>query len=170
MKPVDTRSPSALSRTDRALLFLEYEGNKRLRGLGTSLYRLTAGSLAPRNRNVLLLTTRGRKSGKAHTVLLQFFPDGATMIVVATNSGRPTNPDWFYNLAATPMAQVEIKGRTLQVCATQLSDEEARAFWPRILDCAPTYVRYRTATSRDIPLVRLVPVGQSARAGATEGQ
>jgi hypothetical protein len=44
MKTSDTRSPSAnLSHKDRAALFLEYEGNKRFRNLGTVLYRLTGG-------------------------------------------------------------------------------------------------------------------------------
>jgi deazaflavin-dependent oxidoreductase (nitroreductase family) len=141
------------------LLLLEHEGNKRLRSLGTGLYRLTAGRFAPRNRDVLLLTTRGRKSGHEHTVLLQFFPDGRDMIVVAANSGRPSQPDWLYNLKATPIAYVEVMDRTLRVRAEQLPDEERAAFWPRILRHAPSYARYRKATSRIIPLVRLVPIG-----------
>jgi len=160
MKTSDTKSPpSNLSYKDRMVLLLEREGNKRLRSLGTSLYRLTAGRFAPRNRDVLLLTTRGRKSGQEYTVLLQFFWDGANMVVVAANSGRPFHPDWLHNLKATPMARVEVRDRTLRVRAEQLSDEERAAFWPCILRRAPSYARYRKATSRIIPLVRLVPIG-----------
>jgi len=118
MKTSDTKSPpSNLSYKDRMLLFLEHEGNKRLRSLGTHLYRLTAGRFAARNRDVLLLTTRGRKSGQEHTVLLQFFRDGANMVVAAANSGRPSHPDWFHNLKVTPVARVEIMDRTLRVRA-----------------------------------------------------
>lgn len=170
MKTSDTRSPSAnLSRKDRIVLFLEYEGNKRLRNLGTVLYRLTGGWITPRtrDRDVILLTTRGRKSGRQHTVLLQSFPQGSNMIIVAANSGRSSHPDWFHNLKATPTAQVEIMDRTLLVRAEELSDEEAAAFWPRILECAPGNARYRKATSRAIPLVRLVPVGPGEGAPQT---
>jgi deazaflavin-dependent oxidoreductase (nitroreductase family) len=160
MKTSDTMSPSAdLSRKDRVALFLEYEGNKRLRSLGTVLYRLTGGRFAPRDRNVMLLTTRGRKSGREHTVLLQSFQDGANMVVVAANRGGSSHPDWFYNLKTTPTARVEIMDHTLRVRAEELLAEEAAAFWPRILRRAPTYTRYRKATGRAIPLVRLVPIG-----------
>ena len=161
MKSSDTGSPSAnLSRKDRVALFLEYEGNKRLRNLGTLLYRLTGGRFTPRNRDrdVILLTTRGRKSGREHTVLLQSFQEGSNMIIVAANSGRSSHPDWFYNLKATPTARVESGDRSLQVRAEELSEEEAAAFWPRILQIAPGNARYRKATSRAIPLVRLVPI------------
>lgn len=164
MKMSDTKALSTnLSRKDRALLFLEREGNKRLRGLGTSLYRLTGGRFAPRDRDVLLLTTRGRKSGREHTVLLQSFRDSEDMVVVAANSGRPSHPDWYHNLQATPTARVEIMDQTLRVRAEELSADEAAALWPRILRRAPSYARYRKATSRPIPLVRLVPIGSGQR-------
>lgn len=160
MKASETKPPSTnLSRKDKLLLLLEREGNRRLRSLGTVLYRLTGGRFAPRDRDVLLLTTRGRKSGREHTVLLQSFPDGENMVVVAANSGRPSHPDWFLNLEAAPTARVEIKDRTLRVRAEQLSAEEVAALWPRILRRGPTYARYRKATGRAIPLVRLVPIG-----------
>lgn len=160
MNPSGTKPPSAnLSRKDRALLLLEREGNRRLRSLGTVLYRLTGGRFAPRDRDVILLTTRGRKSGREHTVLLQVFRDGDGMILVAANSGRASHPDWFLNLKANPTARVEIKDRALLVRAEALSDEEAAAFWPVILRRAPSYSRYRRSTDRAIPLVRLVTIG-----------
>jgi deazaflavin-dependent oxidoreductase (nitroreductase family) len=160
MNTSGTKSPSTnLPRKDRALLFLEREGNKRFRSLGTLLYRVTGGRFAPHDRDIMLLTTRGRKSGREHTVLLRSFRDGANMVIVAANSGRSSHPDWFYNLEATPTARVEIMDRTLQVRAEELPAEEADAFWPRILRRAPSYARYRMATGRSIPLVRLVRVG-----------
>jgi deazaflavin-dependent oxidoreductase (nitroreductase family) len=108
----------------------------------------------------VLLTTRGRKSGREHSVLLQSFPEGENMVLVAANSGKPTQPDWFLNLKADPTARVEFMGRTLRMRAEQLPEDEAAALWPRILRHAPTYVMYRKATDRVIPLMRLVPVGQ----------
>ena len=123
------------------------------------LYRLTGGRFTPRNRDVVLLTTRGRKSGRKHTVLLQSFPEGEDMLLVAANSGRSSHPDWLFNLKADSTAQVEIGNRTLLVRAEQVPGDEAEALWPRILRHAPTYARYRRATDRPIPLVRLVPEG-----------
>ena len=149
-----------LTSRDRLLLVLEREANRRLRRLGTWLFRLTGGRIAPRDQYVLLLTTRGRKSGREHTVLLQAFREGVNMIIVAANSGGPSQPDWFLNLKATPAARVEIKGRTMRVRAEELPAADAESLWPRILHRAPAYATYRKATGRTIPLVRLVPVAQ----------
>jgi deazaflavin-dependent oxidoreductase (nitroreductase family) len=125
------------------------------------LYRLTGGRIArPRKVDVLILTTRGRRTGKTRTVLLQFFRDGANLVIVAANSGRSSHPGWFYNLKATPTVRVQVMDRILQVRAEELSSDEAIAFWPRILRVAPSYERYQQATNRTIPLVRLVPVEQ----------
>jgi deazaflavin-dependent oxidoreductase (nitroreductase family) len=153
-------STRSLSLKDKVVLYLNSELDKRLGGLGLGLYRLTGGHIA-RKVDVLILTTRGRRSGKTRTVLLQFFREGANMVIVAANSGRSSHPGWFYNLKATPTAQVQVMDRTLQVRAEELSTDETTAFWPRVLHVAPTYARYQQATSRPIPLVRLVPVGQA---------
>ena len=128
---------SGLSRTERFTLLLEREGNKRLRRLGTALYRRSSGQIAPRGRDVLLLTTRGRRSGREHTVLLQFFPDRDGLVVVAANSGRPALPDWYRNLMAAPPSMVEVGARRTPVRPVELGPDEAAAVWPRILRRAP---------------------------------
>jgi len=156
---IDAGAPNALSIKDRVALYLNYELDKRLAGPAMGLYRLTGGRLVRLWKvKVLILTTRGRKSGKARNTLLQYFPEGANMVVAAANSGRSANPGWFYNLLASPTARIQVMDRTLTVHAEELSDEEADAFWPHLLRIAPTYARYQEATSRAIPLVRLVPV------------
>ena len=153
------------------LLYLNHELDKRLGGLFVGLYRLTGGRIARLLKvDVLILTTRGRRSGKARTVLLQFFQDGANLVIVAANSGRASHPGWFYNLKATPTARVQVMDRTLQVRAEELSTDEAIAFWPYILRVAPAYARYQKATSRTIPLVRLVPVGQAGEQTMPSGE
>jgi len=151
-----------LSRQERLARFLEHTLDRRLGRLGVGLYRLTGGRIAQLyGKDVLLLTTRGRKSGQERTVLLQFFPDGAQLVVVAANSGCATHPGWYHNLKATPTARVEVMNRTLPVRAEELSAEAAAAFWPCILQRAPDYDRYRKRTSRTIPLVRLIPLEQA---------
>ena len=89
---------------------------------------------------------------------------------MAANSGRSSHPDWFYNLKATPTAQVQVMDRILQVHAEELPADEATAFWPSILRVAPTYARYLQATSRTIPLVRLVPALQTGEQTMPSGE
>ena len=107
---------------------------------------------------LLLLTTRGRTSGQPRTVPLQSFRDGDDLVVVAANNGQAINPGWYYNLKATPWAQVELMGRVLQVCAEELPADEAAVFWRRLAQIAPAYARTQQQTPRAIPLMRLVPM------------
>jgi deazaflavin-dependent oxidoreductase (nitroreductase family) len=132
---------------------------------GAWLYWRTNGHLLHLwHRRALILTATGRRSGLPRAVIVQFFPDGQDMIVVADNSGLPTHPAWYFNLKAHPEARVEVEGRTLEVRAEELSPEEAAAFWPRVLDTAPDYARYPRRTTRGIPLLRLIPVGGGGQA------
>lgn len=164
-------SPSNFSPMDKIDLSLDQVLNKRLGGLGVGLYRLTGGRITQfYQAKVLILTTRGRRSGKTRRVLLQFFPDGEYLIVVAANSGRPVHPGWFYNLQATPMARVQVMDETVEVHAKELSTEEALDFWPHILQIAPGYARYQQAACRSLPLVRLVPVLQTGKQTKTPGE
>jgi deazaflavin-dependent oxidoreductase (nitroreductase family) len=55
----------------------------------------------------LLLTTRGRRSGKPRTVPLGHLRDGEVVIVAGTNGGLPAFPSWIYNLRADPEAEVQ---------------------------------------------------------------
>jgi F420H(2)-dependent quinone reductase len=141
---------------------IEHRVDTRSVGFGAWIYRRTNGRLLRlRHRRALIRTATGRRSGLRRTVIVQFFPDGPDMIVVAANSGLPTHPRWYFNLKAYPDARVEVEGRTLEVRAEELPPEEADAFWPHVLDTAPDYAKYRRRTTRVIPLLRLIPVGGS---------
>jgi deazaflavin-dependent oxidoreductase (nitroreductase family) len=147
---------------------IEHLVDTRSARLGAGLLRLTRGRIARLwRRRVLVLTTRGRRSGKERTVPLQYFPDGEAMVVVAANSGLASPPGWYFNLTADPRAQVEIEGRRLAVRAEELSAEAAAAFWPRVLRAAPDYARYPRRTSRRIPLLRLVPATPATASDTT---
>jgi deazaflavin-dependent oxidoreductase (nitroreductase family) len=148
----------ALSRREALALRLEREADRRLSRLGVWLYRRTRGGITrPWKVDALLLTTNGRRSGKERTVVLQYFPDGEAMVVVAANDGGSSYPGWYHNVRADPTATVDVMGRTLHVRAEELSAAEAIAFWPRIVERAPGYERFRRATDRPFPVVRLIP-------------
>ena len=137
---------------------IEHAVDKRSVRIGAWLLRRTRGRIVRLwRRRALVLTTIGRRSGLPRTVVVQFFPDGEDLVVVAANSGLPTHPAWYLNLTAHPRARVEVEGRTLQVEAREMGPEEADAFWPRVLEAAPDYARYRERTGRVLPLIRLVP-------------
>jgi deazaflavin-dependent oxidoreductase (nitroreductase family) len=117
-----------------------------------------ARMLAPQRKvDVLLLTTRGRRSGRERTVVLQFFPDGEAMIVTAANDGGASYPGWYFNLRGDPAARVEVMGRTIRVLAEELPAEDSADWWQRIVSRDPAYARYARATSRKFPVLRLVP-------------
>jgi deazaflavin-dependent oxidoreductase (nitroreductase family) len=148
-----------ISRRESVALFLHRGLDRWLSPLGVWVYRRTKGGITrPWKVNALLLVTRGRRSGKERTVVLQFFPDGDAMIVAAANDGGSGHPGWYFNLKAEPAARVEVMGRAIAVRAEELPADEAGAWWARILRRDPSYERFARATSRTIPILRLVPV------------
>ena len=155
-----------MSQRERLVLDLGRWLDKHLTPVGIAVYRLTKGSITrPFRVDALLLTTRGRRSGRSRTVVLQFFRDGEAMLLAAANDGGASHPGWYYNLMASPMARVEVMGTGFSVHAEALPPDEATDAWTRILVKAPSYERYLRATSRVMPVVRLVradPVGEQA--------
>ena len=106
---------------------------------------------------VLLLTTTGRRSGKARTTPLTFFRDGADLVVIASNGGADRSPDWSLNLQQTPRAVVEIGTDTLVVTARAASEQEHERLWAEVTATYAGYARYQERTARRIPVVLLTP-------------
>lgn len=162
VSPAESRPPQRISRKEQAGLFLHRGLDKRLSLLGVWVYRRTKGGITrPWKVDALLLTTHGRRSGRERTVVLQFFRDGDAVVVAAANDGGASHPGWYFNLTADPAARVEVMGRTVAVHADELPADEAAVWWQRILRRDPSYERYARATSRTIPIVRLVPVPEA---------
>ena len=161
------REAAHLSLKERMGLGLHRDLDKWFTPFGIWVMRRTKGDfarnsiarmLAPQRKvDVLLLTTRGRRSGRERTVVLQFFPDGDAMIVTAANDGGASYPGWYFNLQGNPTARVEVLGRTIRVLAEELPADGAADWWQRIVSRDPAYERYARATSRKFPVLRLVP-------------
>jgi deazaflavin-dependent oxidoreductase (nitroreductase family) len=147
-----------LTLNERVGLVVHRGLDRWLSPLGVWVFRRTHGAIAhPFKVEALLLTTHGRRSGRERTVVLQYFPDGEAIVVAAANDGGQSHPGWYHNLAADPLARVEIEGRLTAVRAEELQGDEAVEWWRRIVHRDPTYQRYALATSRRIPIIRLVP-------------
>jgi deazaflavin-dependent oxidoreductase (nitroreductase family) len=106
---------------------------------------------------MLLLTTTGARSGRPHTTPLLYLPDGDRLVVFGTKGGGPTNPDWYHNLRAHPLARVEVGTETFQVRARITSGEERRSLYRRQAARRPQLAEYEANTTREIPVVVLEP-------------
>lgn len=130
---------------------------RRLSRLHRVVYRLTRGLVGRRlvSNDMLLLTTRGARTGREHTVPLLYLPDGDTLVVIASWGGRPSHPQWYRNLQAHPDAQVQVRGRRWPVRARTGTPEERKIWWPRVLAAYHKYRVYESNTDRVIPVVFL---------------
>ena len=122
------------------------------------LLRLTGGrvsSVYPTP--VMLLTTKGAKSGQPRSLPLLYIADGDQLILMASNYGRTSHPAWFRNLVANPTVDVLAGKHSGTYTATEITDpaERERA-WALAIDLYAGYGDYeKRAGDRTIPLVRL---------------
>ena len=125
----------------------------------TAIYRLSGGRVGASigGMRMLILTTRGRRSGKARSVPLGYILDGDSYVVIASNGGSIRNPSWHQNLLSEPRGFVMVKGLRLSVTA-KVADPSAREhLWNRLVEKAPLYQKYQDRTERQIPMVLLTP-------------
>ena len=112
--------------------------------------------------NTLLLTTTGAKSGAPRTSALIFGRDGDDYLVVASQGGAPTHPNWYHNLLADPQAHIQVKAEQIDVVARSADDDERPRLWGIMAGIWPNYDTYQERTDRKIPVVVLTPVGEGA--------
>jgi deazaflavin-dependent oxidoreductase (nitroreductase family) len=105
---------------------------------------------------MILIHHVGAKTGTVRVNPLVCFPqpDG-TMLVVASKSGAPTNPDWYHNVLAHPKLEVEVGTETFTVEATELDSAERAVVWPGIVAERPGFGAYEEKTDRVMPVIRL---------------
>lgn len=108
---------------------------------------------------VVLLTTIGARSGSPRTVALGGFADGSdAWLVVASNGGAASNPDWFVNMVKHPDdLWLEVGKRKLKVRGESLTGAARTDAIRRIAEISARYGRYQELTDREIPVVRLTP-------------
>ena len=108
------------------------------------------------NRDVLLLTTKGAKSGKETTKPVVFTRDGDKLVIVASKGGAPENPSWYHNLKANPTVTVELGGETFKAKAAVAKPEtERRRLYDAHAAINPGFKDYEKKTTRRIPVITL---------------
>ncbi|MFK7895204.1 MAG: nitroreductase family deazaflavin-dependent oxidoreductase [Myxococcota bacterium] len=133
------------------------------------IYRKSKGRILGRfgNSPVLLLLTRGRKSGQPRTNGLVCLDRGDSWAVAASWAGEPKHPVWYLNLMAQPDVTIEFAGRTIPVRARELGGDERDRVWSEIVEQDPSFAEYeeRTRGLRSIPVILLEP--RNATAGVS---
>jgi deazaflavin-dependent oxidoreductase (nitroreductase family) len=109
-------------------------------------------------RPVILLTTRGAKSGKIRKTPLMRVEHEGTYAAVASLGGAPEHPVWYFNVKADP--HVELQDGTVRqdMRAREVTGEEKALWWDRAVAAYPPYADYQKKTDREIPVFVLEPV------------
>jgi deazaflavin-dependent oxidoreductase (nitroreductase family) len=122
------------------------------------VYRETGGQRGYHWRNgttILLLTTKGRRSGQERTTPLIHRVDDDRWVVVASKGGAPDHPGWFKNLQANPEATIQVKDEQIPVRMSVADGEERERLWAAMTEVWPDYDSYQQKTDRQIPVVVL---------------
>jgi deazaflavin-dependent oxidoreductase (nitroreductase family) len=123
------------------------------------VYRETGGERGYLWRNgtkILLLTTRGHRSGEERTAPLIHRTDGDRWVLIASNGGTPDHPGWFKNLQANPdEVSIQVMDEVIPVRASTAEGEERERLWRAMAEVWPAYDRYAERTEREIPVVVL---------------
>jgi len=102
---------------------------------------------------VVIVTTRGNKSGKLRKTALMRVEHGGEYALVASKGGAPTHPVWYYNLKADPDAVTVQDGPDpFDARVREVSGDERAVWWERAVAAYPPYAEYQTRTTREIPV------------------
>ena len=123
------------------------------------LFRLSGGRVLGNleGAGVLILVTKGRKSGEPRSSPLLYFQfeDSDDLIVVASNYGQDHHPAWYLNVTADPKVSVEAGGERFEAEAHVAEGEGRTALYERVVAANARYATYRASTCRQIPVVAL---------------
>jgi deazaflavin-dependent oxidoreductase (nitroreductase family) len=107
---------------------------------------------------VVIVTTKGNKSGKVRKTPLMRVEHGGEYALVASKGGAPTHPVWYYNLTANPDAVTVQDGpEPFDAEVRQVTGDERDEWWDRAVAAYPPYAEYQTKTDREIPVFVATP-------------
>lgn len=138
---------------------VEIAAGLRLLAVWQTLYELTDGRVGGElgRTRMLLLRTRGRRTGETRTAALLYVDAGDGLAVIASKGGADAPPAWYLNLEADPDVEVQVGRRRRRARARVAEGEERATLWRRAVEAWPDYERYQARTSRRIPVVVLDP-------------
>jgi deazaflavin-dependent oxidoreductase (nitroreductase family) len=112
-----------------------------------------ANTLLDTGMPIVIVTTRGNKSGKLRKTALMRVEHDGEYALVASMGGAPTHPVWYYNLKADPDAVTIQDGpEPHDYRVREVSGDERATWWERAVAAYPPYAEYQTKTTRQIPV------------------
>ncbi|MFB7778396.1 nitroreductase family deazaflavin-dependent oxidoreductase [Streptomyces bauhiniae] len=110
---------------------------------------------------VIILTTRGNRSGKIRKTPLMRVEHDGTYAAVASLGGAPKHPVWYFNVKADPTVELQDGPERREMRAREVKGDEKARWWERAVAAYPPYAEYQEKTDREIPVFVLEPAGTS---------
>jgi F420H(2)-dependent quinone reductase len=107
---------------------------------------------------VVLLTTKGARTGKLRKIPLMRVEHDGIYAVVASMGGAPTHPVWYFNLKENPVLELRDGMMVRDMTAREVSADERKVWWERAVAAFPDYADYQRKTDREIPVFVLEPI------------
>jgi deazaflavin-dependent oxidoreductase (nitroreductase family) len=111
-----------------------------------------------RGMRVIVLTSRGAKTGKLRKTALMRVEHDGQYAVVGSLGGAPKNPVWVYNVRADPHVELQDGPARHDYLAHETASEERELWWKRAVAAFPDYADYQTKTDRVIPVFVLTKI------------
>ncbi len=108
-----------------------------------------------KGRPLLLLTTKGAKSGNEGTTPLVYSRDGDRYVIIASMGGAPKHPAWYHNIVANPNVTLEVGTEKFQATAAVAEEPERTRLYNAQAEMMPAFTEYQQKTTRVIPVVVL---------------
>lgn len=106
---------------------------------------------------VIVLTTKGAKSGKIRKTPLMRVEHGGEYAVVASRGGAPKHPVWYYNVKSNPEVELQDGPVKQDMVAREVTGTEKAEWWTHAVAAYPDYADYQKKTDREIPVFVLTP-------------
>jgi deazaflavin-dependent oxidoreductase (nitroreductase family) len=101
---------------------------------------------------IIVLTTLGAKSGKLRKTALMRVEHDGVYAVVASRGGAPQHPQWYFNLVANPLVELQDGPDKRDYRAREVHGDEKALWWERAVAAYPPYAEYQKKTDRQIPV------------------
>jgi deazaflavin-dependent oxidoreductase (nitroreductase family) len=105
--------------------------------------------------SLILLTTKGAKTGQTHIIPLMYVPYGNQILAIASKGGAVKNPEWYHNVLAHPDVTVEVGDEKFETTARILSGAEREKAFEKAVEVFPPYGKYQKKAPREIPVIAL---------------
>src|SRR5260370_678530 len=119
---------------------------------------------------MVLLHHTGAKSGRNRVTPVAYLSDGGRYVVIASNGGAPTSPDWYHNLKAHPNITIKVGTATIDVAASEATGEERERLFRTQAERFPQLSEHEQKTERLIPVLGRTTAAGTRRARVVPSQ